>query len=349
MANKRGSEVLCNEVDSVRTSSGDNSFGYSWENDGLLLGDEYQVISGMDDIGSLKQQTIERGTIMRDADDGIVRFNPPLLHQEADRPDRGVAGKNVGMFLTYVIASAYGGIPVQNGNGGGFHPDIKDETIYGDKLTEVKACSFHASQTLCGEAQLRGYGEELLQRLDAGQQFPSVDYAIIRYGNNSTSPAKLSQRQLMAHLPRIGRSLLIMPYPLVLASAILSPSDSKNHSTSDSGRNEECYRILKAGFINSFHKDPRQVLDDIEARLYDEDLGDLKPEDFHLQDLAFGRSQYPQNIWSWGHNIRTFPVLQFDLNNPQPWLETFYNKADSFLDLIADRVLEESVEEEIPI
>jgi len=283
---------------------------------------------------------VPRSEIIKDLEDGMVRFHPPLLDQKADWEDRSTAGKNVGKYFTWLFAAAYGGTPADN-DGGGFVPDVVKPTVFGDILTEVKGVST-GSKPMTSPAQLRGYGNELLIRVeDEGQETPIVDYAIFRYGKGDTRTANLSGRQLMARLPRLGRDLLIAPQNLVYALALIAPFKRMNHQSSQSSRNKEDYRIIYGTDISSLHRDPCKTLDYVRAKLGRQDLGDLTVDDFLLDDLTATTEDFPRNLRCWGHNVRSFPVLKFDLENPRGWLAKLRDKGECFFATLRGETLDD--------
>jgi hypothetical protein len=223
----------------------------------------------------------------------------------------------------------------RNGNGSGFNPDVLERYEEGVRYVEIKGFCTHNSQVECAFIQFGRYLQHLIQRIENGDNLPSVDYALFKYSNGHDKIFECNRHGkkeddgkkhvcgndcLVKRLSERTHTLVVAPENLMLG---LSSSDSfnsksrRNQTNSLSSWNHQDYIILRAGACLSRLTGSRSVnrvdkLGDILDGNVSSQLRDL----LVLDGLRMIRERSPSDIsctYSYGKEEIEYPVKPFDI------------------------------------
>jgi hypothetical protein len=239
----------------------------------------------------------------------------------------------------------------------GFKPDI---LIKGDLKTtaiEVKATSSDKGRINFARKQYLRYSQAFLE--DKGSEmFTSV----FKYGRGKSMKLylcenktghKCDNRCLVEKLSNSTRSLLVIPHNLLTFLLMISPSEEKYHSTSNTSRDYEQYKKVFGTYFTLLHdswENPGQaiknVLDFAGSKWLG--LGDLNLDDFYLQDLQVTQQKAPdvycrnrkigQIVYHWkrgegivGQEWKPFIITEYKTPYNIEWRKYFEEKFDAFI------------------
>jgi hypothetical protein len=96
--------------------------------------------------------------------------------------------------------------------------DLLQETLFGDKMIEVKAITRKEAQPPCKKKQIENYTYQLLENLSMGKQRPVLRYAFTRYGPNDENLhlGKLSDVDAYKKLASQPADYLVVPTNLAM-------------------------------------------------------------------------------------------------------------------------------------
>ncbi|GBE19847.1 MAG TPA: hypothetical protein ENG87_02560 [Candidatus Pacearchaeota archaeon] len=230
-----------------------------------------------------------------------------------------------------------------------FRPDIVKKTPYGLEYTEIKANSTNGSMPHCGINQIENYCYLLLNRLDRGDEFPSVDYSFFRYGYNYTRYLhKLRRNKFIEKLSDLVRFGTILPINLMFFICSLSRIKTKNHEKSESGMDFVDYFMPRGSMITLLNQNKHAVSELIKRASEDNSnikygfkdnlsIDDRLIEDLSLKKLRCGKINYEGVSVVCGkktHTINPFPVTRwsFSKDDYKRWLNHFSKNHKRILD-----------------
>lgn len=262
---------------------------------------------------------------------------------------RTTANDNTSHFYVNVYTALEGGVPADHQRNGRFMignnrhifcPDVQDIRPTGEGYTEVKAVSTRTSHPHCSANQLENNSYKFLERINAGDRVPWMDYAFFRYGKDSTRHLyRLTSREHIDTLSDITRDLLIAPLNLTFFLLMNSPSETRNQTSTQSRMDERVYWNVPSSMLNHFHdKSPEQAIDDI---LEKGTLEGLTREDLFLDQLEKHEYDSPKLYTSWNKGIKSFPVTKYRLpyRAYQKWLQHFNENHEHILESVGARNL----------
>lgn len=293
--------------------------------------------------------------------------------------------KNTAKFFVHLYQKIYGGRVLDDGEGifhdeglplfideytpqkFKFYPDIY-QSNGSEKYIEVKATCANHPQPFFGATQTAGRMRNLIKNPVA-----QSEVVVFTYGSRETETmhiCKGKKEKFGCHncnyrcFANVAcnnvRSLLILPSNLVSLVLAFSKTETMERIKKGIHTNSryENYRRPLGRVLTVLRKnfhEPETALGKIMDKVgYNPldfatkwKLGQLKPEDFFLQDLTATQTQSPNNLWWRNFHINQFPIIRYRNTKPDEWRARVIKDSDEFLHLLGVNEIYQDQEAEI--